>query len=459
MASSASLDTSFVNRIRARAFALGAASFYALAFRWCYVAFLHRQFGYVGYDLYERETSFTILSVGLAIAPVVCYRGIRTISSVIAMLVYVALYVPIVLTFGLGSSRPADEIIGIQLCFLVGMCLIFLADVAVIKNPLRLTARGDLMPLILAMTAATTAYLLFVYRSNLSFSSFGEDLYVQRAANQDLGSSFVARYLSSWLTTVLSPLCVAYGLVTRRYRYFWTGAAASLVLYMGAANKISILLPVASIAFFCVMGLRANLVFPTVVVAIATIVGGLTALSPAPGTLFYLATGIFLNRTIGNGGLLTMTYYDYFLAHPRTDFSHVHGLNLITTPYPYGNLTIGQVIGDFYWSPFMNANANFWATDGIAGIGRSGIVVISICSVVVLGVLNSITRDFDLRFVAICFLPFTTILLNQSLFSATWSGGALLLLVFFLFARAEGGVRNAGQRDWDAAVGRGDAYA
>jgi len=33
----------------------------------------------------------------------------------------------------------------------------------------------------------------------------------------------------------------------------------------------------------------------------------------------------------------------------------------------------------------------------------------------------------------LCFIPFMITLLNQSLFSSLWSGGAFFLLLFFLF--------------------------
>jgi hypothetical protein len=153
------------------------------------------------------------------------------------------------------------------------------------------------------------------------------------------------------------------------------------------------------------------------------------------GTIPLLAAAIVLNRTIGNGGQLTVAYYDFFSFYEKTGYSHVHGLSLITKPYPYGDLIPGQVVGRFYWSPFANANANFWATDGIAAIGLPGVAIISVVTMLLFVAMNAVTQRHDRLFAILCFLPFVTTLLNQSLFSSFWSGGALFLMVFFAISR------------------------
>lgn len=409
------------------------ATLYALVYWRCYVAFLHPHFGYAGYDLFQREPLFLATSLGITILPVLCYRGIRAVSSAIAVFTYLLLYVPIIITFALGSSRSLDEIVAIQLTFLAGMTLLFLADLAIIRNPIKLELGIDLMPLVLALTIVSTAYILYVYREGLAFSSFGNELYELRAANVSLGAGLVTRYVSSWLTTVFIPLCLSFGLRSGRHRYTIAGVIACLSLYMGAANKLVILLPFVYVGFYLVLRKRLSAMLPVAAVGLSAIITTLAAMTP--GTTAFFAAGIVLHRTIGNGGQLTMAYYDFFSFYARTGLSHVHGLNLFTRPYPYGSLEVGQVVGQFYWSPDMNANANFWATDGIAGLGLSGVVVISVLAAGLFVVMNSVTRRHDLFFSVLCFLPFVTTLLNQSLFSSFWSGGAFFLIVFFTVNR------------------------
>lgn len=408
------------------------ALLYALVYLRCYESFLYFHFEYVGYDLFHREPAFLAASVAMAVLPVICHRGYRAVSSVIAVLTYLVLYVPIVLTFALGSSKPVDEIALIQLTFMAGMTLLFLADTFVIRNPLKLDIGIDLMPAVLGITVLSTAYILFVYRGSLRFSSFEEELYVQRAANATLGAGLVTRYVSSWLNTVFVPLCLAVGLSERRHRYTVGGSIACLVMYMASANKLSILLPFVFVAFYLLLRTRLSLVLPLLTAAFSLLVAGMLAIANL-GSAGFLAAAIVLSRTIGNSGQLTMAYYDFFSFYAKTGYSHVSGLNLVSRPYPYGNLGLGQVVGQFYWSPDMNANANFWATDGLAALGLPGVAVISVAAALLFAVMNSVTQRYHQLFVVLCFVPFVTSFLNQSLFSSFWSGGAFFLILFFAF--------------------------
>jgi hypothetical protein len=410
---------------------IGLGLLYALVYIRCYVGFLNKHFEYAGFVLIPRDTMFLAVSFFIAVLPVVCYRGVRGVSSVIAVLIYFLLYVPIILTFALGSGQPLGEIVLVQVTFMFGMCLLFVADVVVIRNPLDLDSGIDLMPAVLVLTCLSIAHTLAAYRGNLSFASF-EEVYVQRSASETLGAGLVARYVSSWLSTVLVPLCFAYGLVTRRLVYLTAAVAACVILYMAAANKIMILLPFVYLGFYLFTRKRLPAIYPILSSALSVVMVVLVAVAPL-GRVALVTASIVLSRTIGTGGLLASTYYDFFSFHARTDYSHVNGIKLLTHPYPYGDLGLGQVVGQFYWSPLMNANASFWTTDGIAAMGLLGVAVISAACALLFVVMNSVTRAYDTLFVSLCFLPFVTILLNQSLFSSFWSGGALFLLLFFLF--------------------------
>src|SRR2546422_11466350 len=94
----------------------------------CYVGFLNYYFEYVGFDLYPRDGVFVALSVIVSVLPITLYRGVRAISSVISVLIYLILYVPIILTFALGSGRSLPEIVAVPLTFMASLLLSFVAD-------------------------------------------------------------------------------------------------------------------------------------------------------------------------------------------------------------------------------------------------------------------------------------------------------------------------------------------
>jgi hypothetical protein len=409
------------------------AAAYTGLFYACYVGFLHRWFDYAGFSLYERDVWFIALSFTLAVAPVVFHRSSVRIAGVISVFIYLLLYVPIVLTFGLGSAALEGQILLIQTVFAVSMTLIFLADWFVIANPLDLHTRAHLVKWALIVVLASTGYMFLVYRGSLRFASFGADIYVQRLAVRDIGTDVVTRYLGTWLANVFVPLCLAHGLVARKPLYFAVGTAACMLMFAVSASKAIILFPVVFAAFYWVFrNGRLTLLFPIFGIGLFAFVGALFVFGSDVESTIFLAASILIYRTIGNGGQLTMTYYDFFNTYPQTSYSHVKGIKQLTGAYPYGSLDIGQVIGQFYFGTETNANANFWATDGFAAMGLVGVLVATAVCVLLCVLLNSITRGYDQLFVALCFIPFLTQLLNTSLFTSVWSGGALFLALFFI---------------------------
>ncbi len=400
----------------------------------CYTLFLAVYFDYDGVVLYPRELSFVAFTVLIAVLPIVMYRGFRAFSSAVAVFIYALLYVPITVTFALGSPLPVVEIVGIQVTFMLSMCLIFLADSIILRSPVDFHGHVALEPYCLALTVATTLYILFVYRGNLRFASFGQEVYTQRASAAELGTGLVARYLSSWLATVLTPVCLAHGLVARKVRYFLAGAVACVAMYMATAAKWMILLPFvygASYVLFSHGRLRS--VLALFILSVSALMAILLATVRNVEGILFMAASILMSRTIANAGQLTMAYYSFFSSHPHTDYAHINLVNMLFDSYPYGPNQVGQVVGQYFWSADMNANANFWATDGIAAAGLAGVPVASLAVALLFLCINSATRGYNQLFVLLCFIPFIVMLLNASLFSAAFSGGALLLMLFFLF--------------------------
>ncbi len=400
-----------------------------------YVLFLHPWFGYFGFALYPRSNAFLMLTVLVAVSPIVLYQDFRALSSAIAVFIYLILYVPIVLTFGLASSRPVGDIVIVQLVFMACMCVLFLTDRVIIRSPLKLDTELDLIPMVLVATVISTLYLLFVYRGHLRLVSFGEAVYAQRAATADVGGGLVTRYLSAWLATALTPLCLAHGLFTRNWKYFGAGSAACVVIYMAVAAKVMIILPFVYVALYLLFsGGRLRKVYPISIVSLLAFILVMLAITGADvGGIIFLVSSILLSRTVGNGGLVTLAYYDFFTFHPQTDYSHINLVRMLFGSYPYGTDGLGQVVGQYYWSADMNANANFWATDGLAALGLLGVPVVTVVCALLFVAINSFTRAYDQLFVLLCFVPFVQYLLNTSLFTSLWSGGAIFLLLFFMF--------------------------
>ena len=422
------------------------ALLYSAVYIATYNRYLSEHFGYAGFTPYDRAPGFLLWSVVLTVLPVLFYRRVQGVAGVIAVLIYYILYVPIVLTFALGSSKAIDEIMILQMLFCLSMAALFAADWVAIRPPINLRTKLNLLPPTLVLTIGITIWVVVEYWGNLRFVSFGAAVYEQRFANAELGTGIVIRYLSSWLSMLFAPLCLAFGIVARRPFYFVVGTAACVVTYLATAAKFALLLPLFFLAVAAVFGGgRLRWLFPATCLLLSGAVVLLSRVQPGESAAF-LVSSLLLYRILGNSGLLTVLYYDFFTFFPQTNYTHINIVGSVLGSYPYGNQGLGQVIGDFFFNDRTNANANFWATDGFAAAGALGLVAVSVLVAILFVAINAVTRGYNRHFVVLCFLPFTLSLLNTSVFSTLWSGGGLLLLAFFVFNRHDATIAEAVSR-------------
>ncbi len=401
---------------------------YSILFYIGYQEFLYGAYLYAGFDLFEvrlEDTYWKLYTLLLIIIPIFFYMGVKQISSFLSIFIYYVLYIPIVITFYLASDNKAEYIMFLQSLFCFGMSLLFLADrFGNVKVRIALPTGLDVFKIVLVLTWIGTAYIAFIYRGSLKFSSY-EDVYIQRSATAALGDDLFTAYIGAWLANVFIPVSATYGLFSKKYVYFFSSMLGSLIFYMATADKSILLFP---LMIFAIYRFLKNRNLSTAFSAIGLGLIGVMIIS----LIFIrsLFSALFWMRTLGNGGMLTNYYHKYFENHPKTYYSHINVINAISKDYPYGNNSLGQMVGREYWSYDMNANANFWATDGIASIGDWGIIVSSVILFFIFIVFNRIGSSYNKVFLLCILIPYTSILLNQSLFSSLVTGGGFLILLF-----------------------------
>lgn len=410
--------------------AIAIALLYSIVFTYGYREFLYGGWQYAGFEIIEgrvEENYFRYFSILLAVVPMFFHNGIKQISSFISVFLYFILYVPIIITYYYNLDGSIFYVIFLQFLFAISMILLFIADRIRISNNMMLPSRINLFKVMLVLTWLISMYVAFIYRDSLNFASY-EDVYIQRELTSNIGQDVFSAYLIAWLANVLVPFTATYGLFSKKYFYFYSSVVASLIIYMSSADKAILAFPFIILAlFFIFRKINFKIIFTAV---------GSFLLVIMVGTLVYgwsLFSALFWMRTIGNGGLLAVYYHKFFQDHPNTYYTHINVINKISDAYPYGDLIIGQVVGRHYWSSDQNANANFWATDGIAALGDIGILVAGIFLFLTFLLFNKISQPFNKLFLICIFVPFTSSLLNQSLFSSLVTGGGFLTLLILSF--------------------------
>jgi hypothetical protein len=157
-----------------------------------------------------------------------------------------------------------------------------------------------------------------------------------------------------------------------------------------------------------------------------------------PGPLFNF-TFLFLVRTFTIPGSEMAQYQHFFQTMPHTYLGHV-GLIGRFVPNPY-ELSMGEEVSSFYGLTgkygLTNANASFFAMDGIGGFGLPGILLMGILCALVFWILDSCARDFDLKFSVPVLAMVIMSLTNVSLFTTLLGNGLIAIMILFVVAPRE----------------------
>lgn len=406
---------------------------YIIIYYYGYNTFLAAVFSYAGFEFHDKDLWVYLYTYALMILPLLLYKEGK-ISSFISTFVYILLYIPIIFSYTFIPLELDLHIIGSQLSFFIGMCMFFVAR----KIDYNLDiGRANILfsPKVIMVTAVFLSVVtLIVFRNNIKLVSF-EDVYdLREEANKISEGNALLGYLNVWLTNFFMPVCMAYGIIQKKKIYYLVGFFVALTLYLSTGAKIAIIFPLVYFFFNNIFKGDKIKNFYVVLVAslsaVALIVLVVFSIFPDNPTIFMI-TSILFSRTLANGGMLTFWYDRFFQNHPFTNFSHINFINIITQSYPYQK-ELGYIIGSEFWNEKMNANANFWATDGVASHGILGILIANILFFLILVLFNTVSRNFNKLFIIFLFLPFISVFLNTSIFTSLLSGGAFLSIIFLI---------------------------
>jgi hypothetical protein len=427
---------------------------YCASFNWSYVQWVSPTWSYMGLTYHAPNPA--LLVVGYVMAAVQCAFSpltIRRTSQVIYWILYFNVYIPglfVPLYVQLDSSLT---LLLLQLNMTGGMLLIALSYRVKLLRFRRYSVRpGPFWSLFSALFVLCNVTLFVAFRHNLHFSSLNEVYASRFQASAILQESVALTYVSSALSNVMNPLLIAYGLSVSRYKLVVLGLLGQVLVYATAAMKSVLLSPLLIIVFYYSLKHDRGGWAPKVALMCAGTFVALTALviGARPGFLFNVASSTLM-RSFALPGL-SLAQYQYFFEHfPHTHLGHVHGVNLLF-PNPY-QMPLGLEIGNFYTDVgsghIQDANANFFAFDGIAGFGLPGIPMMGLVCAAMFWALDCCTRRYPIAISASALTMCTVSLANVSLFSAFLGGGFMLWMLLFMFMPqhlfSEGSLVRSGQ--------------
>ena len=411
-----------------RILVLGAGFAYFWLLYYIYLGPL-RAWDYLGFPLGNYSAFDLVCCLAYTMVPgALMPTTIRRFSAFINWCIYFFVYVPAVLYPVLQGLRP--DVLSLSTSIFASF-LIIIGLTAWRMRQIRITISPRTWRSLFVVGAlGLTAYALSVFGGALTLSDI-TDVYGQRSLAGDIAEGTLVGYATGILSGCFNPLLMSLGL---RYRKPWLlalGAAGQVFVYAAFAQKSTLLSPAVILGFWMLsirgreITARGIAIF-CLLIAVAPISTGLFV-SQDDSVLYENVVAIIYMRTFGMVGAITGTYFDFFSTHSYTLYSHINIIGKFMH-YPYAD-PVGVVIGN-YMVLDMNANANFWATDGIAAAGLVGILLIGVIMGLAMRVFDAMIPDDNLAIACGAAGPDVMSLANSSFFTTLLTSG-LLVLIFF----------------------------
>lgn len=411
---------------------------YCASFQWSYVRWISPTWGYMG--LTYNKPDPTLLLIAYVLAALLCVLSplkLSRTSQIIYWILFFTVYVPGMLAPLFLQLDSALTLLLLELSLTGGMLFIALSYRLKLVNIGRYPFGSRLFWLVfVSVFALSNAMLLIAFRGNLHLATLKEVYDVRAGAGAVQLQNPGIGYVSSLLSNVMNPFWIAYGLTVHRRSLVVLGILGQVLVYATAAMKSVLFSPVFIILiYYSVKKNRGGLVpkFGLLCCAMFVVLTALVGVH-TEGLVFNLAT-ITLVRSFSIPGV-EIGEYQYFFGHfPQTHFSHIHGVNLlVSNPY---SMSLGQEIGYFYAGAgsngrIGNANADFFAMDGIAGFGLTGILIMGIVCAMMFWVLDSCAKKHPIEFSTAVLASCAISLTNNSLFSSFLGGGIMLFMLLFV---------------------------
>jgi hypothetical protein len=447
-----------IPRRRERVWALAATTLYFALLYHVYVVDL-RMWDYLGFQLGDFDAGTILACWVLAMIPLLLLpTRVSRLSGFLAWCLYYFVYVPASLYPVLQGLRPDSIRYPMALC--AGFCL--LVTISGIRPAPTAAARpatraSNFHAVFWTLYACLVLYTLSVFAGSLSLAGVTE-VDEQRSRGGELISGTFVGYAVGWLSGCFNPLLVGIGLIHKKRFLFILGSLGQVFVYSTSAMK-SILLSVVLIGIIYLVSLRKERIdyrgiamFSVASLAVPLSFG--LFLSEDASGIYDVVSALIYMRTYGMVGALSGTYFDFFSQNPLTHYSHINLVRSLIA-YPYTD-SIGEVVGQSMGLD-MNANANFFATDGMAAGGLAGVVFIGAFVGSVLRVVDRLIPKENLRLACAAAVPAIIGLSNASFFTTLLTGGFIPLVLAlhywrgsFLSVRPRPGVKRLPHRPTDA---------
>lgn len=398
-------------------------------FNYVYIMIVSPKWAYYGFTYDSPPLETMIFAWILGILPIFWMPiRINRPSQVLYWMLYAIVYVPSLFLPHYLQRQPPRDIYLLNISFFLSFCLLGMAY----KLPLQAITAPKLSKYAwwsFVFIAGGFLYLMVmaVYGGRLQLAGL-YNIEV-RLASRELNTWFLTGYGQAWLANVINPMFMALGLFRKKPHLFLIGAAGQVLLFMTVAMKAWLLSIFLLPFIFVILNSKNNFFALRFIIA-------MSVLLLIPIICLYIDSSfsgriqdLIGFRLFSDPGFMTSVYSDYFSKNPWTYWSHLKGLSTVVE-YPY-DLTINYLIGEYLGNVLNSFNAHAWATDGIAAMGMTGVLVVGLLMAIIFYILDCFTVGLDPKVPGLAIVMHGISLANLSLMSSCLGGGLFFNIILF----------------------------
>lgn len=367
-------------------------------------------------------------------------NGVRKISDVFFWVLLLFLYVPaLAIYLGEKSTLSIDDLIVVIVLF-ISFIIVFLPCRINFGRRYFNNNNFNYGKNLVALFSLTWFLLLFLilnkYSSIMSIRGL-DAVYEQRVLGR--ASSLLYGYAQVYFGYVVSIALVALGFFYKRNLIVAQGIVGCVILYAVTAERTIFILPLLIYVVYKVISsgnsrfwVVAFILLSSIYFIFLSVMGDYSKLTKDLG--FY-----YLTRVVAVPGLFFVDYLEYFSEVGYTYFTHAKGFGLFFEADlalkhdPYFP-ELGRIVARDVHGVNSNSNASFLSTDGIAGLGLIGVIIVSAILSMVLCAANYLGRSWPPALIVPIMAPMALTLTNGSLFTVLISFGMALWLLLLLIS-------------------------
>jgi len=389
-----------------------------------YVLVISHIFDYEGFSLNfefgQYLTSWVIYSFSFGMAS---DRVIKVGHYFFAMAL-LSVVCPLTSIYGLDAARPLLPV----LVTVLSLYLVYFISQLTIFSLRGLPCVAYGKDLAIGMSLVFVVFLIGWFlasgaRPNVDFS----EVYKFREENSSLVGGGLLAYTNNWTFQVFSIYLISYALYYKRYFYVAALLLIQLYFFSIASHKSILFLPLLVFGSWMYFRYSNSLLVLPIAFCLIIVVSIMS---------FYLFDDVWLSSLLSRRVFfvpanLCFVYFDFFSHNSQVYWSN--SVLSALSAYPYGDLGVPYVIGDYLGRAGMGAN-NGYVSSGYAHAGLAGVLFYSVLIGLIIRLINDMTV-YNMPIwvaVAISVVPLRNILLSSDLFTVmlTHGFGVAMILIY-----------------------------